>query len=315
MFKDELWFPRRISMDRLIIIIALAALLLAGCGRSETGQQGPAPTPPPSTTPLEPTAPPPTDVTAADLQAQLSAAEQRWKDSEIASYRIKVLEVHSIWSAQRMTVTVNDGHVIDLESMCIPAPMQGRTCTIQPVEPSNFLVPALLRQARDLIDRQRPEHLQLGFDPALGYPTRIGFNNPEIRDGDYGLMVESFERLPGRPASELGQAVALRVGEAAQAEGLTITLSAITEDSRCPNNVDCAWAGQVVAELLVAAPGHEPETVQLTLMGRGMRLDEPTVVADAWRLQLTSVTPYPTHPEDIPTERYLVTVQVSKVQG
>jgi hypothetical protein len=128
-------------------------------------------------------------------------------------------------------------------------------------------------------------------------------------------MVESFERLPGRPASELGQAVALRVGEAAQAEGLTITLSAITEDSRCPNNVDCAWAGQVVAELLVAAPGHEPETVQLTLMGRGMRLNEPTVVADTWRLQLTSVTPYPTHPEDIPTERYLVTVQVSKVQG
>lgn len=294
-------------MNRLVVAIALAAVLLSGCGRLDTGQPTGTPTPP------GPTALPPTDATAAaDLAARLRAAEQHWQDSQIASYRLTVLEVHSIWWAQRMTVTVTDGHVVDLQSMCIPAPAQGRTCTIQLVEPSDYLVPTLLAKARALSERQRPEHIRLAFDSTLGYPTTISYNNPQIIDGDYGLTIETFERLPGRPASELGQTAALRVGETAQTEGLTITFVRIAEDSRCPANVDCAWSGQVVVELLVAAPGHEPETVSLTLVGRGMMLQEATLVAETWRLQLTSVTPYPRTPEDIPTDRYQIMVQVSR---
>lgn len=299
-------------MVRLIATLILITLL-AGCG-TNTGSQAPqTPVAQETATPLAPTPIPPIDPTlAAALEAQLSAAEQQWHASDIASYRITVLEVRSIWSAQRMTVTVTDGHVSDIKSMCIPAPAQGRACTIKPVEPSNYLVPMLLEQARELLAERRPEHIQLVFDPILGYPTNIGFNDPQILDEDYGLKVEGFERLPGRPASELGETIILRLGETAQAGELTVTFTGIVNDSRCPTNVDCAEAGQVSAELTAVAPNSAPETLRLTLRGTGLKLEEPVLIAEIWQLQLVSVTPYPTMPGDIQDQEYRVTVQVSK---
>jgi hypothetical protein len=246
------------------------------------------------------------------LAARLQAAEQHWQDSQIASYRITVQEIHSMWWAQQMTFTVMDGHVVDQQSMCIPAPIQGKTCTIRPVEQSNYLVPALLAQARDLIEHQRPENVRLTFDPTLGYPTSIGFDDPQILDEDYGLTIQKFETLPGRPTNELGQEIKLHVGDVVQAQGLAVTLVRIAEDSRCPSNVNCAWSGEVVVELLVTAPNHEPESVKLTLMGTGMKLEPPTLVAGTWPMQLTSVTPYPRTPDTIATTEYLVTVQIGK---
>src|SRR5262249_33900454 len=155
------------------------------------------------------------------------AAEQHWQDSQIASYRLTVLEVHSVWFAQRMTFTVTDGHVVDVQSMCIPAPAQGPTCAILPVEPSDYLVPALLKRAHKMLEGERPEFVRLEFDPTLGYPTSMSFNDHQTPDGDYGLSIKDFERLPGKPTGELGESISLRVGETVQTDGLTITLSRI----------------------------------------------------------------------------------------
>jgi Family of unknown function (DUF6174) len=315
-------------MERLIMVFALFSLLLVGCSRADPGEPRSTLTPlgQPSVTPTLPVAASPTAGPTAiptvdpaetvELLARVSAAEQAWHDSQIASYRMTVLEVHSIWSAQRLTITVADGQVSDIQTMCIPAPSQGSTCTIQPVEIANYLVPALFRQARDLAERQRPEHVRLTFDPALGYPTLIGFDDPQILDEDYGVKVESFERLPGRPASELGTTLYLRVGEAGQAEGLAIEVVRIVEDSRCPRNVACAWAGQIVVELSVTAPGAQPELVQITMIGTSMRPESAVQVAGAWRMWLTSVTPYPVYepsgPSDIPAAAYEITLQVQR---
>jgi hypothetical protein len=67
----------------------------------------------------------------------------------------------------------------------------------------------------------------------------------------------------------------------------------------------------VIVELRVAAPGEQPETVQLNLMGTGMKLEKPAQAAGR-TLQLTAVTPYPATPGDIPPERYRATVLVSR---
>ncbi|MDZ4720445.1 MAG: DUF6174 domain-containing protein [Roseiflexaceae bacterium] len=316
-------------MQKFIIIIALAAIVLIGCGRTTPYEplpvpiatQAPTATDIPTQLPIQPTvkptngptAIPPTDVTAAaELVARLRAAEQHWQASQIASYRITVLEIHSIWSAQRMTFMVTDGHVVDQQSMCIPAPSQGKTCAIQPVEQSNYLVPALFAQARALIEHQRPENIQLEFDPTHGYPISIGYDDPQILDEDYGLRIEKFEQLPGRPTNELGQTIQLHVGEQAQSGDLTVKLVRIAEDSRCPASVNCAWSGQVVVELLVTAPNQNPESVTLKLMGTGMKLEQPTLVAQSWHVQMTSVTPYPRTPDPIPTKEYWVTVRIGK---
>ncbi len=50
---------------------------------------------------------------------------------------------------------------------------------------------------------------------------------------------------PEKPQEELGN-LQLGVGESSVWEGLTIEFTAVVEDSRCPIDVTCVWAGRVV---------------------------------------------------------------------
>jgi hypothetical protein len=299
-------------MNRMLVFV-LAALLLVGCGQAVVGQPATTPTPPPVSTPTPPPTPiVPSPTAAVDVATQIQLAEQTWKKSQIASYRISVLEIHSIWSAQTTTITVTDGLVVDIRTMCVPAPVQGRTCTIQPVEANAYLVPALFAQARELVARQRPEFVRFRFDPSVGYPTLIGFDDPQILDEDYGLSIEEFAQLPGRPADQIGQDVRLNLGASAQVDGLRITLVDVVEDSRCPSNVACVWAGQVIAKLSVTGPNLAETTLQLKLQGHGLQREAPTRVGDRWQIQITSVLPYPTSPTSAPAESYIVNLRVSR---
>lgn len=63
------------------------------------------------------------------------------------------------------------------------------------------------------------------------------------------------------PAAE-GSAVAL--GTSVQAGRLLATPLAVTEDSRCPENARCVWAGRLVVSTRIDGPGWR-ETVSLTL--------------------------------------------------
>ena len=49
----------------------------------------------------------------------------------------------------------------------------------------------------------------------------------------------------GARMEALGETVSMEVGEAVTLDGTTLTLSftGITDDSRCPQDVDCIWGG------------------------------------------------------------------------
>lgn len=63
--------------------------------------------------------------------------------------------------------------------------------------------------------------------------------------------------------------------------GLTVRPLAVTEDSRCPVNVTCVWAGRLVLRLRVS--GMAGEQVVSTMA--------PLELADGGALELASVTP------------------------
>lgn len=46
---------------------------------------------------------------------------------------------------------------------------------------------------------------------------------------------------------------------------ISITFVKVLEDSRCPKNVNCMWAGQARVEVLVSENGKEPITQEITL--------------------------------------------------
>lgn len=74
----------------------------------------------------------------------------------------------------------------------------------------------------------------------------------------------------------------VRFGQTAYAGGPTVKPVKLIEDSRCPSNARCIWAGRVVIRAVVTT-GRGSRTQDLTL-------GDPVQVADG-KLALVSVTP------------------------
>src|SRR5512141_1108328 len=48
-------------------------------------------------------------------------------------------------------------------------------------------------------------------------------------------------------------------------DNVSITFVGVSEDSRCPSGVQCAWAGQAVVQIKVSPTGGGPGTADLVL--------------------------------------------------
>lgn len=96
--------------------------------------------------------------------------------------------------------------------------------------------------------------------------------------------------------------VTLSVGQAISAEGLTITLNKIANDSRCPSGVQCIWAGNVTANVtLVTSVKSENKD-----MASG---DAPYKFGN-YRISITNVDPYPAAKQQIRQDEYRVTFRI-----
>ena len=73
-----------------------------------------------------------------------------------------------------------------------------------------------------------------------------------------------------------------RIGEATRIGALVVTPRSVLEDSRCPINARCIWAGRVIVRTEIAGAGWR-ETLNLTLGER--------VATHGTTLGLTSVEP------------------------
>ena len=82
-------------------------------------------------------------------------------------------------------------------------------------------------------------------------------------------------------------------------DGLLVTFESVTEDSRCPLDATCIWAGQVV---VAVAAGHR------VARPYSLKPDE-TVAVDGYRLRVVRVEPYPAS-AGIPPSAYRVTFVV-----
>lgn len=84
--------------------------------------------------------------------------------------------------------------------------------------------------------------------------------------------------LPGVAYGEIGETI--RVGN------LTVRPLAVVEDSRCPSNVTCVWAGRVVVRVRISSLGE-----------RTVSSIEPLALPHGGRLELESVWPPRVHGE------------------
>ncbi|HUQ18646.1 MAG TPA: hypothetical protein VM099_03445 [Gemmatimonadaceae bacterium] len=88
---------------------------------------------------------------------------------------------------------------------------------------------------------------------------------------------------------------------------VTLTLVKVNEDSRCPIDVQCVWAGDVALALLVGTNSNarNPSTIHTNL-------DPRTTIADGYKIEAVSVQPAPRSQSTIPQSSYRITFRVSR---
>lgn len=113
--------------------------------------------------------------------------------------------------------------------------------------------------------------------------------------------------------ARLDQAFQLGIQQQVIVDGLTIQFLGISEDSRCPADVQCVWAGQVSARFQVSS-NTTPATEVLLSEGAGTDA-QPTTTVDGYQIQLDEVTPYPNSQNPIEPDGYTVTLTVTSMPG
>lgn len=113
-------------------------------------------------------------------------------------------------------------------------------------------------------------------------------------------------------AAQVGQPFQLAMGQAVQVAGtdLTLTFADVTEDSRCPRGVDCAWAGQVIVVLDAAQGSQTSSPVTLTLRGSGRQVAESSAQIGDYTVQIVDVEPYPQRDTGAAAGEYVATLEV-----
>lgn len=74
---------------------------------------------------------------------------------------------------------------------------------------------------------------------------------------------------------------------------MNVTFSGITEDSRCPADVNCIWAGVAVASVQVMGTTTRPMTLNLATTDNAGRNYFKSAEFNGYTISLAEVAPYP----------------------
>lgn len=90
---------------------------------------------------------------------------------------------------------------------------------------------------------------------------------------------------------------------AALADGLKLEFAEVLEDSRCPQGVQCVWAGRVRIGLVASKPGVAARLFELSLPG-------PAQVYLDYGIQLEALDPHPVSGRRTAQRDYVATLSI-----
>jgi hypothetical protein len=117
------------------------------------------------------------------------------------------------------------------------------------------------------------------------------------------VLAVACARGPSSPATPLDLNLTIPLGQAVAVAGtsLAVRFDVVREDSRCPLNAMCVWAGQAVVGVTVRSARRDTP-VEL----RSDPVAARTVVVDDLRLEWIQLEPYPVAGEPVPPDYRLV---------
>ena len=112
------------------------------------------------------------------------------------------------------------------------------------------------------------------------------------------------------PAARLGRPFTLNAGRQVTLGRLRIKFTAVTQDSRCPSDVTCVWAGNAAVRLDVSTNRSNGKSLTLN-SAKGSSLANE-VDYRGYKVKLVGLSPYPRSDQKIAAGDYVVTLLVSK---
>lgn len=106
----------------------------------------------------------------------------------------------------------------------------------------------------------------------------------------------------------LPDTVSLRIGQAVRFGSVEITFAGVPQDSRCPSDAVCVWAGNAVAEVTVGPAVGEGPTYQLLL---NTTVGERAGKAWGLLVELVDLSPVPVSTHPTRAEEYVLRLAVS----
>jgi hypothetical protein len=100
---------------------------------------------------------------------------------------------------------------------------------------------------------------------------------------------------------ELRQGQTLRIA----GTGQTVTFESVAEDSRCPADVVCVWAGNARVRLRVGEAGRD------TTVAVNTSIEPRAIQVGKVKLELKDVTPVPHAGSKTPADSYRVTLRAT----
>jgi hypothetical protein len=131
----------------------------------------------------------------------------------------------------------------------------------------------------------------------------------------FGLMC--FVTLAGstlvQAKPDRNQTVTLRVGRQAtlKSEGLRIKFVEVAEDSRCPVNVTCVWAGNAKVQIEIRSGHGDSQTLTLNTAGSATLPSETQY--PYYQLRLVNLSPRPRSNRKIAAHDYTLTLLLSRI--
>ena len=88
-----------------------------------------------------------------------------------------------------------------------------------------------------------------------------------------------------------------------------VTFLEVTEDSRCPSDLNCFWAGQIQVFVNILENGHDLGT--LRLVNNASRKDLSIKKINKYLIEFIKAEPYPKSNQEIEFSDYIITLAVS----
>ncbi len=121
--------------------------------------------------------------------------------------------------------------------------------------------------------------------PEKSFPIEKRIGSIQALDAPFELKSQQYVEIP--------------------AENLTITFLKVVEDSRCPSDVTCVWAGK--ADLIFDILKNQSKEITLSTY-----TNNTLNVFDKYKIQLIDVKPYPTSTKTIKPEDYVAILKITK---